>query len=58
VPGSGNRGTLLAGSLESSNVDLASEFTNLVVAQRGLEANSKMIKAQSEAMQTILNAIQ
>jgi len=58
VPGSGNRGTLLAGSLESSNVDLANEFTNLVVAQRGLEANSKMIKAQSEAMQTILNAIQ
>ncbi|MCX5921078.1 MAG: flagellar hook-basal body complex protein [Candidatus Melainabacteria bacterium] len=57
VPGSGNRGTLLAGSLESSNVDLANEFTNLVVAQRGLEANSKMIKAQSEAMQTILNAI-
>lgn len=58
VPGSSNKGTLLAGSLESSNVDLAGEFTNLVVAQRGLEANSKMIKAQSEAMQTILNAIQ
>jgi flagellar hook protein FlgE len=58
VPGSGNRGTLLAGSLESSNIDLANEFTSLVVAQRGLEANSKMIRAQSEAMQTILNAIQ
>ena len=58
VPGSSNKGTLLAGSLESSNVDLAGEFTNLVVAQRGLEANSKMIKAQSEAMQTILNAVQ
>ncbi|MCS6267865.1 MAG: flagellar hook-basal body complex protein [Vampirovibrio sp.] len=58
TPGSGSRGSLLAGSLESSNVDLANEFTNLVVAQRGLEANSKIIKAQSEAMQTILNAVQ
>lgn len=57
IPSTGSRGTLLAGSLETSNVDLASEFTNLVVAQRGLEANSKMVKAQSEAMQTILNAV-
>jgi flagellar hook protein FlgE len=57
IPAAGSRGTILAGSLESSNVDIASEFTTLVISQRGLEANSKMIKAQSEALQTVLDII-
>lgn len=50
----GARGTIGAGSLESSNVDLAGEFTNMIIAQRGLEAASKAVKAQSEVLQTIL----
>jgi flagellar hook protein FlgE len=57
TPGSGARGRIQTGSLESSNVDMALEFSNLVVAQRGLEANSKIIRTQSEVMQSIINAV-
>jgi flagellar hook protein FlgE len=57
VPANENRGNLQTGSLESSNVDLAAEFTSLIVAQRGLEAGSKVIRAQSEVMQSIINII-
>jgi flagellar hook protein FlgE len=57
IPGNQNRGTLQGGALESSNVDLAAEFTNLIVAQRGLEANSKIIRAQSDVLQSIINII-
>jgi flagellar hook protein FlgE len=51
---SGSRGGINAGSLESSNVDLAGEFTNMIVTQRGLEAASKVVRTQSEVMQTII----
>ncbi|MCE3236253.1 MAG: FlgE3 [Vampirovibrio sp.] len=54
---SGSRGSINAGALESSNVDLAGEFTNMIVAQRGLEAASKVVRAQSEVMQTIIQII-
>ncbi len=57
VPGNGARGSLLAGALESSNVDLAGEFTNMVITQRGLEAASRVIRAQSEVMQTIIQSV-
>ena len=58
IPGSENRGTLQAGSLEGSNVDVAGEFTNMIVAQRGLDASSKVIRTQSEVLQTIINIVQ
>jgi flagellar hook protein FlgE len=57
IAGTGSRGSLTAGSLESSNVDLAGQFTDMIVAQRGLEAASKMVKAQSEVLQTIINMV-
>ncbi|XVJ52003.1 MAG: flagellar hook-basal body complex protein [Vampirovibrio sp.] len=57
VPGSGSRGPIQTGALETANVDMAMEFSNLVVAQRGLEANSRVIKAQSEVLQSIINSI-
>jgi flagellar hook protein FlgE len=57
TPSSESRGGISAGSLESSNVDLAAEFTNLIVTQRGLEASSKMIRAQSEVLQAIINVV-
>src|SRR5579859_3805264 len=41
VPGTGGRGLLQQGALEMSNVDLAQEFTNLVIAERGFQANSR-----------------
>jgi flagellar hook protein FlgE len=53
--GSGGRGSLAGGTLEMSNVDLAQEFTNLIVAQRGFQANSKVITASDEILQDLVN---
>ena len=53
--GNGGRGTLASGALEMSNVDLAQEFTNLIVAQRGFQANSKVITASDELLQDLVN---
>lgn len=41
--GSGGRGTLIPGALEMSNVDLAEEFTKMIIAQRGFQANARVI---------------
>jgi flagellar hook protein FlgE len=43
APGTAGRGTLSGGALELSNVDIATEFANLIVAQRGFEADAKAI---------------
>jgi flagellar hook protein FlgE len=43
VPGTGGRGTLIGSALEQSNVDMAQEFTAMILAQRGYQANGKMI---------------
>jgi flagellar hook protein FlgE len=55
VPGAGGRGDLSGGTLEMSNVDLAAEFTNLIVAQRGFQANSRIITASDEILQDLVN---
>ena len=55
LPNTGNRGTILGGSLESSNVDLAREFTNLIIYQRGYQANAKVITSQDQIDQVLLN---
>jgi flagellar hook protein FlgE len=55
VPGTGGRGTLSGGTLEMSNVDLAAEFTNLIVAQRGFQANSRVITTSDEILQDLVN---
>jgi flagellar hook protein FlgE len=55
VAGTGGRGTLSGGMLEMSNVDLAQEFTNLIVAQRGFQANSRVISASDELLQDLVN---
>jgi len=54
VANSGAVGNINSGALESSNVDIAGEFTNLMITQRGLEAASKVVRTQSEVMQTII----
>ena len=54
-PASGNRGTMMAGSLEMSNVDLAAEFTNLILAQRGFQANARTITASDEILTDLVN---
>jgi flagellar hook protein FlgE len=43
APGSGGLGSISGGSLELSNVDIATEFANLIVAQRGFEADAKAV---------------
>jgi flagellar hook protein FlgE len=53
--GTGSRGQLASGVLEGSNVDLAQEFTNLIIAQRGFEANSKVITTSDEILQDLVN---
>lgn len=55
--GIGSRGSVNSGALESSNVDLSGEFTNMIITQRGLEAASKMVRAQSEVLQTIIQMV-
>lgn len=54
-PGTGGRGTLAPGSLEASNVDLADEFTKLIVAQRGFQANARVITTSDEVMTEAVN---
>lgn len=53
--GLGGRGLISSGTLEMSNVDLASEFTNLIVAQRGFQANSRVVTASDELLADIVN---
>ncbi|ASS75644.1 flagellar basal-body rod protein FlgF [Tumebacillus algifaecis] len=48
-------GVLLVGSLEMSNVDLTNEFTEMIVAQRGFQANSRTITTADEILQEIVN---
>jgi flagellar hook protein FlgE len=55
APGTGGRGTLAPGSLEGSNVDLADEFTRLIVAQRGFQANARVITASDELLTETVN---
>lgn len=53
--GSGGRGLLAWGSLEGSNVDLADEFTRLIVAQRGFQGNARVITTADEVLQEVVN---
>jgi flagellar hook protein FlgE len=53
--GTGGLGTIQSGTVEMSNVDLAQEFTNLIVAQRGFQANSKVISSSDELLQDLVN---
>jgi flagellar hook protein FlgE len=55
VPGSGGVGTLLGGAVEMSNVDLAGEFTNLIIAQRGFQANSRVITTSDQMLQDLVD---
>jgi flagellar hook protein FlgE len=55
VAGTGGRGTISGSSLEQSNVDIASEFTSLIVAQRGYQASSRVITTTDELYQDAIN---
>jgi flagellar hook protein FlgE len=51
----GGRGTLVSGALEMSNVDLAGEFTNLILAQRGFQASSRVITTSDQVLEELVN---
>ncbi len=55
LPGSGGRGKLVTGALEMSNVDLATQFTGMITAQRGFQANSRSITTSDEMLQELVN---
>jgi flagellar hook protein FlgE len=57
VPNSGGRGDIKGSYLEGSNVDIAREFTNLIVYQRGYQANAKVISAADDMSQQTINLI-
>jgi len=52
---SGNIGSLQAGALEESNVDLTGELVNMITAQRVYQANAQTIKTQDQVLQTLVN---
>jgi flagellar hook protein FlgE len=53
--GTGGRGTLIGSALEQSNVDMAQQFTQMILAQRGYQANSKTITVSDELLVDTLN---
>ncbi len=57
LAGSGARGEVFSTQLESSNVDLAFEFTRLIVAQRGFSANARTITVSDEVLEELTNII-
>lgn len=58
VPGTGGRGTLSGGSLEQSNVDISTQFANLIVAESGYQANAKVVTTLDTIVQDTINLIQ
>ena len=55
TPGMGGAGVTTAGAVEMSNVDLAQTFTNMITAQRGFQANSRVISTADEMLQDLVN---
>ncbi|MDQ2085888.1 flagellar hook protein FlgE [Herbivorax sp. ANBcel31] len=53
--GSGRAGTLNPGTLEMSNVDLSREFSDMIITQRGFQANSRIITTSDEMLQELVN---
>jgi flagellar hook protein FlgE len=55
APGAGGRASVISGSLEQSNVDLAEQFVRLIAAQRAFQANSKTITTADQLLQELIN---
>lgn len=55
APGTNGLGVIQSSALEASNVDLTSEMANLITAERGFQANSKVITTSDEMMQDVIN---
>jgi flagellar hook protein FlgE len=55
TPGMSGTGSIMAGMLEMSNVDLSREFTEMIITERGFQANSRMITVSDEMLQELIN---
>ncbi len=53
--GESSPSTIASGTLEMSNVDLAQEFTNMIIAQRGFQSNARVISSSDEMLQELVN---
>jgi flagellar hook protein FlgE len=54
-PGNDGAGVLIPGTLEMSNVDLAKQFTEMIITQRGFQANSRVMTTSDEILQELSN---
>lgn len=55
TPRTGGRGSVNSGFLEQSNIDIGNEFTDLIVTQRGFQANTKVVTTVDEMLQDLIN---
>lgn len=55
APGVNPRGVLISGALEMSNVDLTEEFTDMIISQRGFQANARTVRVSDEILQELIN---
>jgi flagellar hook protein FlgE len=55
APGEAEAGTITSGALEMSNVDLAEQFSDMIITQRGFQANSRVITTSDEILQELIN---
>jgi len=55
LPNTGGRGTIIGGAIENSTVDIAEEFTNLIVYERGYQANARVITTVDQLSQETIN---
>ncbi|MGB8538724.1 MAG: flagellar hook protein FlgE [Acidobacteriaceae bacterium] len=58
VAGTGGRGTISGGALEASNVDISTQFANLIVAESGYQANAKVVTTLDTVIQDTISLIQ
>ena len=57
TPNDSGRGSISTGTLETSNVDLAQQFTNVIIAQRGFQSSSRVITASDQMLQDLVQII-
>jgi len=55
VPGTGGTGAIVTNGLEMSNVDLAKEFSDMIITQRGFQANTKIISVVDQMLEELVN---
>ena len=54
-PGNGGSGSLRSSALEMSNVDISTEFSDMIVTQRGFQANSRIITVSDQVLEELVN---